>query len=521
MKKSSLFTLFICCLAGPALLFGQVITSAQIDVLAERTLKTFDVPGIAVAVIKDGKVIHSKGYGARSLKTQQKVDENTLFGIASISKAFTTASLGILMDEGKLKWDDKVIDYIPEFRMYSPYVTEEFTIRDLLTHRSGLGLGAGDLLFWPDSSDFKVEDVIHGLRYLKPVSGFRTKYDYDNLLYIVAGEVVTRVSGKSWEAFVEERILQPLEMKQSAANWFRLKDASNAIDGHCPVNGKVQVIRRDMSATFRGAAGIYSSIADLSKWAIVQMHKGKYGEGLTRQLFSEAVHRDMWTPQTIQQVSSTPPYNQHFAAYGLGWGLTDVKGYKQVSHTGGLVGMVTQMILLPELQLGIIVLTNQQSSSAFNAISTTIKDSYLGIPATDRVKQFSEISKTRQAEADKITEQVWNTIAAARNNISAKPDLSVFEGIYKDDWFGEIVISEKNGNLRWQSRRSPRMKGTIELYKGSTLIVKWDDRSFDADAFITFQLDANGKAENFKMKAISPLTDFSFDFHDLEPKRVK
>ena len=230
------------------------------------------------------------------------------------------------------------------------------------------------------------------------------------------------------------------------------------------------------------------------------MHKGKYGEGLTRQLFSEAVHRDMWTPQTIQQVSSTPPYNQHFAAYGLGWGLTDVKGYKQVSHTGGLVGMVTQMILLPELQLGIIVLTNQQSSSAFNAISTTIKDSYLGIPATDRVKQFSEISKTRQAEADKITEQVWNTIAAARNNISAKPDLSVFEGIYKDDWFGEIVISEKNGNLRWQSRRSPRMKGTIELYKGSTLIVKWDDRSFDADAFITFQLDANGKAENFKMK---------------------
>ena len=166
-------------------------------------MKTFDVPGIAVAIMKDDKVIHSKGYGVRSLNTKQKVDSNTLFGIASNSKAFTTAALGILIDEKKLSWDDKVIDYIPEFRLYSPYVTEEFTIRDLLTHRSGLGLGAGDLMIWPGSNNFTLKDIIHNLRYLKPVSGFRTKYDYDNLLYIVAGEVVARVSGMSWEDFIE------------------------------------------------------------------------------------------------------------------------------------------------------------------------------------------------------------------------------------------------------------------------------------------------------------------------------
>src|SRR3569833_1397062 len=185
---------------------SQGLSSPAIDSLAERTLKAFDVPGIAVAVIKDGKVIHSKGYGVRSLRTMQKVDENTLFGIASNSKAFTAAALGMLVDEGKLHWDDKVRDYIPEFKLYDSWVTEQFTIRDLLTHRSGMGLGAGDLMFFPDSSDFTLTDVIYNLRFLKPVSSFRTKYDYDNNLYIVAGEVVKRVSGQSWDDFIEQRI---------------------------------------------------------------------------------------------------------------------------------------------------------------------------------------------------------------------------------------------------------------------------------------------------------------------------
>jgi len=224
---------------------AQIITSHEIDSLVELTMKTFDVPGIAVAIVKDDKVIHSKGYGVRSLNTRQKTDANTLFAIASNSKAFTAAALGILMDEKKLTWDDRVIDYIPEFRLYNPYVTEEFTIKDLLTHRSGLGLGAGDLMIWPGLNDFTITDIIHNLRYLKPVSGFRSKYDYDNLMYIVAGEVVARVSGMSWEDFIETRIMQPLKMSGSAASYSRLKDKSNVIDPHAPVNGVVQVIDRD------------------------------------------------------------------------------------------------------------------------------------------------------------------------------------------------------------------------------------------------------------------------------------
>lgn len=517
MKKPQLlflilFALIIC--HNNAL--AQAITSAEIDNLVEKTLKTFDVPGIAVAVVKDGKVIHSKGYGVRSLNTKQKVDENTLFGIASNSKAFTSAALGMLVDEKKLKWDDKVRDFIPEFKMYDPFVTEEFTIKDLLTHRSGLGLGAGDLMFWPDSNTFSKQDIIHNLRYLKPVSSFRTKYDYDNLLYIVAGEVVKRASGMEWEDFIEQRIIQPLGMTQTAASFRRLKNNSNVIDPHAPVDGTVKVIRRDWSEVANAAGGLYSNIVDMSKWAIVQMDNGKYGNG--KQLFSEEAHDEMWTPQTILPVRGTNSYNTHFASYGLGWGLSDVKGYKQASHTGGLAGIVTQVTLIPELKLGIIVFTNQQQGSAFTTITNTIKDSYLGVKGIDRLKENNDRRLQGIASAKKLTDQIWNDIEAQQKS-ATKLDNNLFIGTYHDKWFGDAEIAMKNGKLWFTSKRSHLLNGEMFPYKGNTYIVKWVDRSLDADAYVMFDLDNNGKGSGFKMKAISPLTDFSFDFQDLDFSR--
>ena len=524
MKKTTLiswaFCLFCIFLFTPSV-FGQIITSSQIDSLVEKVLTTFDVPGISVAVVKDDKIIHSKGYGVRSLDTKQKVDENTLFGIASNSKAFTSAALGMLVDEGKMKWDDKVTDYIPEFKMYNPYVTEEFTIKDLLTHRSGLGLGAGDLMMWPDGSNFTKQDIIHNLRYLKPVSSFRSKYDYDNNLYIVAGEVVERISGMKWEDFIEKRIMQPLKMDKSAASISRLKDRSNIIAPHAPVNGKISTIKIDWSETANAAGGIYSNVTDLSKWIIMQMNDGQYGEGLTKQLFSKEVHDEMWSPQTILPVRGPTPYNTHFSSYGLGWGLSDVKGYKQATHTGGLAGIVTQITLLPEMKLGIIVLTNQQSGAAFSAITNTIKDSYLGVKGVDRVKQQYERVLKNEAEAKKITDEIWSNIEAQQKATTSKPDLNTYLGTYTDKWFGDVIISNKNGKTRFDSKRSPRLTGEMIYYKANTFVVKWDDRSFDADAFLQFSLDNTGKANAIKMDAISPLTDFSFDFQDLDFIRVK
>jgi CubicO group peptidase (beta-lactamase class C family) len=518
-KFKALLTCLVCSFYCLHESYAQVMTPPQIDSLVENTLKTFDVPGIAVAIVKDGKMIFAKGYGVASLNTGKKVDENTLFGIASNTKAFTTAAIGMLSDEGKLKLDDKVTDYIPEFKLYDPYVTSEFTIRDLLTHRSGLGLGAGDLMIFPDSSEFTVKDVIHNLRYLKPVSGFRTKYDYDNQLYIVAGEVIARVSGMKWEEFIETRIMKPLQMNASAASYPRLKSRANIVDAHAPVDGKVMVISRYVDDACDAAGGINSNVVDLSKWIIMQMNDGKYGEGLSKQLFSSAIHRQMWTPQTIVPTGGGL-YNTHFAAYGLGWFLSDVKGYKEVEHTGGIDGMVTDVTLIPELKLGIIVLTNQQSGSAFNAITNQIKDSYLGIKGNNWVKMYADFRKGRTATADGVTTAAWKQINAQLQQ-GIKVDAALFAGTYHDNWLGDVQIVEKNGKLIFAVKKSRKLTGELLPYKGNTLAVKWDIRSMDADALVMFSTDEDGKPSGFKMKAISPATDFSYDFQDLDFHKVK
>jgi CubicO group peptidase (beta-lactamase class C family) len=495
---------------------AQALAPDSIDRLVARTLKTFDVPGIAVAIVKDDKVVFAKGYGVASLNTGKKVDENTLFGIASNSKAFTVAAIGILSDEGKLKLDDKVTDYIPEFKMYDPYVTAEFTIRDLLTHRSGLGLGVGDLMDFPDSTDFTMKDVIHNLRYFKPVSGFRTKYDYDNQLYKVAGEIVARVSGMSWEEFIETRIMEPLQMNSSSASYQRLRDGSNTVDAHVPVEGKVKAVSRYLTTTGDAAGGIYSSVNDLSKWVIMQMNNGKYGDG--KQLFSEKIHHEMWSPQTIIPVVAGGHYNIHFAAYGLGWFLDDPMGYFEANHTGGITGMVTKINLIPELKLGIIVLTNQTEGAAFSAVVNQIKDAYLGIKGNDWVKIYADNVKANQTGADKVTDEVWKQVSIRESE--KKMDLAPFAGTYHDNWLGDIVITHKDGKLFFQAKRSPKLSGRMYPYKGSTFAIKWNDRSLEGDAFALFSFDENGKPAGIKMKAISPLADFSYDFQDLDLHRV-
>jgi CubicO group peptidase (beta-lactamase class C family) len=527
LKPNFTFTLkYLCLLAASCftttLGHAQVIKPTEIDKLVENTLQTFNVPGIAIAIVKDDKIVYAQGYGVRSVNTKQKVDENTLFGIASNSKAFTTAAIGILVDEGKLKLEDKVTDYIPEFKLYDPWVTAEFTIRDLLTHRSGLGLGAGDLMDFPDSTDFTLKDVIHNLRYFKPVSSFRSKFDYDNQLYKVAGEVIARVSGISWEEFIETRIMQPLQMSHSSASYQRLKDRSNIIDAHMPINGHVVVIPRYTSLTGNAAGGIYSSVTDLSKWAMMQMNNGSYGDGLNKHLLSTGIHQQMWTAQTIlpiDEINEISPYNTHFAAYGLGWFLNDERGYKVVSHTGGIDGMVTKVTLVPELKLGIIVLTNQQSGAAFEAITNQVKDAYFGVKGKDWVKIFSNVAKGYEENANKAADAIWKQVEAHKTD-GSKADAALYTGTYHDNWLGDAVISEKNGQLWFTAKRSPKLNGPLLPYKANTFVIKWaSGRGYDA--FATFITDEDGKATAIKTKPITPDVDFSYDFQDLDLQKVK
>lgn len=509
MKK---ITLLVSVLLLSFNIISSQIQEKELDELVQNTMKTFNVPGIAVGIIKDGKLVLAKGYGVSNIKTQQKVDANTLFGIASNSKAFTASALAILVDEGKINWDDKVKKYLPDFKMYNDYVTNEFTIRDLLTHRSGLGLGAGDLMIWPDGHDFTPKDIVKNIQYLKPISGFRAKYDYDNLLYVIAGEVIAKISGKSWNDFIEERLMQPLEMNHSASSWNRLKDTTNVIVPHVPTNGKLEIVPRYTNSIFDAAAGLYTSVNDLSHWLIAQMNDANYNG---KQLFSKNQHDETWKSQTILPIRNSYPYSTHFSSYGLGWKLTDINGHIEVSHTGGLDGIVTQSIMYPKEKLGIIILTNQQSGTAFNVISNTIKDSYLGFPKFDHLAYLSKERASKEDDADKITNEVWAKVNQNLKDKSIKIETKKYVGTYKDNWFGEVTISEKKGKLYFASKRSKRLVGEIFFYNNQNFVVKWNVRSFNADAHVFFDLDADGNAKGFTMHAISPLTDFSYDFQDL------
>ncbi|MGI4968451.1 MAG: serine hydrolase [Janthinobacterium lividum] len=496
-------------LAQTALTPTAPLEVAAVDAVVARTLKAFDVPGIAVAVVKDGQVVMSKGYGVSSLKTNAPMDANTLMCIGSCTKAFTAAALGLLVDEGKLRWDDKVTDYIPEFKMYDPYVTAEFTVRDLLCHRSGLGRGTDNLMLFPDSTNFTVQDVIHSLRYFKPVSSFRSEYVYDNCLYLVAGEVVARIAGQPWADFVETRLFKPLGMRRSASSFARLPAPTNVSDAHSPVEGRVRVVARNQSALIGAAGNVYSSVADLSQWALMLLG----GPGVSAPLLSPATQREWWTPQTLMPVGPAPsPYNTHFAAYGLGWYLRDARGYKEVWHTGSTTGMVAKVQLVPELHLGIIVLANQDNRAAFTAVSNFIEDHYLGLSGLDRVQELVAPAAALAAADAQATAAVWQQVAAAQKAVPKRPDYAPYLGRYHDARFGDVLVYQQGAQLWMKAARSPRLVGQLLPYRGNVYVVRWKDRTINADAFAAFAPDAQGRAASMKMDDLlhAPASDFKY-----------
>ena len=495
------------------------LSSKKVDKLVEEAMEKFKVVGVAVAIVKDGEVVHSKGYGLKSIETKEKVNEHTLFAIASNSKAFTTAALAILVDEGRLSWQDKVKDIIPEFTMYNSYVTDNFTIEDLLTHRSGLGLGAGDLMFFPDGSDFTMKDVLSNFQYFEPVSAFRTKFDYDNLLYLVAGEVIARVSGMSWEEFVKENIFIPLNMDNSYSSFSQIIDSSNLATPHSTEGDSTKAIDQYIDMINGAAGGIYSNVDDISNWMLVHLNRGKYGDSLKNELFTLARQREMWTINTKLGVNRNPNYNSHFSGYGLGWGLSDIKGNMSVSHTGGLPGMLSKTIMIPDINLGVVVLTNTSDGGGalFGIVSNTIVDSYLGVDDYGWMEKYYHYYQKRQNAGDSVTMQVWETVAAANTEHINPED---YIGIYEDPWFGKIEVFLKGDQLWFRSYRSPKLIGSMYFYNANTFAIKWEYQDMNADAFAIFSLDEEGKAQSIKMKGISPNIDFSFDFQDLNLVRI-
>nr|WP_255618560.1 serine hydrolase [Xanthomonas sp. MWU16-30325] len=511
-------------LSGGVLMLASLVTTQaaelpagmqQFDAQMERVRKQFDVPGIAVAIVKDGQVVLERGYGVREIGKPAPVQADTLFAIASNTKAFTAASLSILADEGKLSLDDKVIDHLPWFRMSDPYVSGEMRVRDLLAHRSGLSLGAGDLLFWPTTS-YSTDEVVQRLSKVPLKGGFRDRYAYDNILYAVAQKVIEQVSGQTYAAFLQQRIFAPVGMRGTRFNADHLQPGDNAAVGHAKYDfTELRTVAPLTWSNNSGAGGIYSSAHDMALWMKVQLAGGVLPDGTP--LFSAKRQQEMWsmiTPIAIADpaVPELTAARPNFAGYGEGWSLSDYRGHRLVWHTGGWPGMVSRLTLVPDQQLGVVVLTNQEIGAAFNAVTLQVLDAFLQVPATDWTAAYAKAV----AKADGDADTSWKKHRDARVARST-PSLPLrsYAATYRDPWYGDVVIRQDGKRLRLQFSKTAQLIGTLEHWQHDSFIVRWDDRSLNADAFVNFALTPDGAVREMRMEAISPLTDFSFDFQDL------
>jgi CubicO group peptidase (beta-lactamase class C family) len=492
--------------------WAQMAPPADLDSYVARSMKVFDVPGMAVAIVKDGKIVVAKGYGVRKLGDAAPVDEHTMFGIGSNTKAFTTAALATLVDAGKLSWDDAVYQRLPGFVMYDPYVAHEMTIRDLLTHRSGMGLGEGDLLFWPQTT-YTRDEIIYKLRFMKPASSFRSHYAYDNLLYMTAGQIIPAVTGVSWDDYIRQHIFAALGMNNSnISNAF--KPGDDYAFPHSRLDGKLQVIPFKALDNAGPAGAINSCASDMAKWVQLQLNRGKFVDRDGR-LFSEQQSKEMWSPQTILPIGnySTPlaGLKPTFADYGLGWGLRDYHGRKLVGHTGGVAGFVSRVMLVPEENLGVVVLTNAEETDAFDSILYHVLDHYFGLPPTDWIAAFKSVKDMDDKDAAEAMKAAESARAA-----DSKPSLPFekYAGAYNDAWYGSITIRGENGGLVITFDHTPSMIGDLQHWQYDTFKAHWRDRTI-ADAFVTFSLKPDGSIESARMAAVSPVADFSFDYQDL------
>jgi len=504
--------------AGPLL---AAPSKQAIDAVVQRAMSEFQVPGMSVSVVYEGSVYYAEGHGIAEIGGEQAVDAGTLFQIGSVSKAFTAAALAILVDDGKLGWDDPVIDHLPEFRMYDPWVTREFTVRDLLTHRSGLPLGAGDLLMFPEGQTTR-EEIIRALRHLKPSSSFRSKFDYDNLLYIVAGEVVAAASGMGFEDFLEQRLLTPAGMAGCAATLERTAPDAARATPHLLIDGELQTTTGGASGLIAAAGGVNCSARGMAQWMTLVLNSGATAGG--EQIISPAQFGQLVGPVTVQ--SPSPLLQMHagafLGAYALGWNLSTFYGEPAYSHGGGLWGMTTYIMVLPRRGLALFA-SNNQMSAAPVAVVNHLADLFLADLAPQAGKDWVGIvaaaMKQRQEQGAAVVAE-----AEAGRNADSRPSLPLeaYVGTYRDAWYGDIHIRlGDDGGLWFHSDRNAPLTGPLEHFQFDTFIARWSNRQLMADAYVSFTLDPAGRVERIRMKAVSPTTDFSYDFHDLDLRRVE
>jgi CubicO group peptidase (beta-lactamase class C family) len=490
-----------------------------LDRLVDEVIEHYHLPGIAVGVIHEGEIIYTRTSGELVAGSGEKIDADTLFKIASNSKAMTTGVLARLVDAGKLQWHDPVVKYLPGFRMSDPWITREMQVRDLLIHNSGLRAGAGDLMLWPEPNLFTRADITAALAHLKPIDSFRTRYSYDNLMYVVAGEVAATAAGASYEELVQRELFAPLGLTRCQVGEWNRDEVGNVAQPHMRQDDHHVVIRRDDALipqiTSAAAGGIRCSLNDMLTWMRMWLDpelKSARGEPWLTPEQRNAV----WAAQMPMPVSRRQRdwFDTRFSAYGFGWRLSDVDGEWSVGHTGTLAGMFSALVLFPDKRHGFVFLINGEAGEARVVLSTML---------TKQLIAPHEMLSVAEYAAALSQEDAQDTSPAAPDTSSRQPTsastLREKLGVYRDPWFGEVTLCPNDDRVHFRSTKSPRLSGDV-MQVGDRWLVDWFDESVSAEAWLNFA-NSDSSQVTLTMAKVDPEEDFSYDYEDLSFTRIE
>ncbi|MDZ3833334.1 MAG: serine hydrolase [Sphingopyxis sp.] len=498
---------------------------ADIDASVEALRKKVGAVGVSIAIVEDGKTTLSRGWGVRRLGDKAPVDAQTIFQTGSTGKAMTAAALAVLVDEGKIAWDDPVIKHMPWFRMYDPWVTREITIRDLLVHRSGLGLGQGDLMFVP-RTHLTRRQTVERVAHLKPKTSFRSAFAYDNILYVVAGQLIEEVTGQTWEDFTRARILRAGGMKNATSDSDERFRVANRSWPHARLTGPLRGIgpqqvldeRDELGRNGAPAGGLALSADDMAAWLKIQLAHGALPGG--KRLFSETQAAEMWTPVTPIPITPLPdplkPAQPNQKAYALGWQAQDYRGQRIIQHGGGVFGSITNVVIIPDKNVAFAIMLNSEDSGMLLGLTYDLIDHYLGVPDHGWIDKWEDWHQARLAGGAEFLKQTKASPA------KSGPSLPVarYAGRYRDPWYGDIVIGLGAGGLTIDFTSTPRMAGRLEHWQYDSFVTMFDDPAIEP-AYVSFALDADGKVMGVTMKPVSKIADFSWDYQDLDLKPVE
>jgi CubicO group peptidase (beta-lactamase class C family) len=469
--------------ANPVLAQESILNG--FDEYVKKAITDWEVPGVAIAIVKNDQIVLARGYGVRKVGDPTAVDEKTLFAIGSSSKAFTAATLAMLVDEGKVKWDDPVTKHLPGFQLYDPYVSREMTVRDLLSHRSGLDRAE---FIWI-STPYDRDEILRRVRFVKPSSSFRSKFGYQNIMYLAAGQTVAKVSGKSWDDFIRERIFTPLGMSSSNTTIRALAGQNNLATPHAKVDGKIQTIPWRNIDNIAPAGSINSNVVDMAQWVRLQLAGGEYKGA---RLISSGAVKEMHEQQTI--IRKDPPWsillpNSNFLSYGLGWFLHDHRGRKVVQHGGNIDGMSALVAMIPEEKLGVVILTNLNGTSLPTALMLKVFDAYLGAPPKDWSADMQKILKGLEEQGKAAQKKLEESRV---NGTQPSLALEKYAGTYKDDALGDTKVAVENDRL---VMRTPGFVGDLEHWHYDTFRATFRDTVILGKVFVTFALNPEGKTD--------------------------